>query len=108
VIKLILTNEFTKTWTGVPPRSQTVAERKAAIQRRKDNPHTIQNSDTAIGKLMNLLKHDMYFIDPSPVKHISTHSSISHGSNDGRRNCYRCADHTIPLLQQVFPHLKDK
>lgn len=105
VIKLILEHEITKTWLGVPRRASSMKERRANAQYRADNPHTIQNSDTAIGKLMNALQLEMFVIDPSPVKHIAVHSAIGHGGNDGRRNCHRCADHSKPLLQQVFPNI---
>ncbi|MCR9201202.1 MAG: hypothetical protein NXI04_21385 [Planctomycetaceae bacterium] len=45
----------------------------------------------------------MYFVDPSPVSHVAVHSTIGHGGNKGRRNCYRCADHDSPLADQVPP-----
>ena len=69
--------------------------------RRKDNPSLIANSDTAIGKLMNWNKYTMWFVDPSPVQHIARFSAIGHGGNEGRRNCYRPADHSLPLSYQV-------
>ena len=87
-------------WLGATPRSKD----PAVFQKRRDNPETIANSDTAIGKMMNTKKYAMYFIDPSPVTHIAKYSSISgHGSNDGNRNAYRAADHSLPLETQVFP-----
>jgi hypothetical protein len=62
----------------------------------------VQNSDTAIGKILNRMRRPMYFVDPSPVQHIATHSAIGHGGNDGRRNAIRIADHAQPLWDQVF------
>jgi hypothetical protein len=58
--------------------------------------------DTAIGKAVNRLGLSMYFVDPSPVHHVAKHSTISHGDNSGRRNCYRCADFEKPLWDQVY------
>jgi hypothetical protein len=51
--------------------------------------------------MVNSLKREMWFVDPSPVSHVARHSAIGHGGNLGRRNCYRCADHAIPLADQV-------
>jgi hypothetical protein len=72
------------------------------MQRRRDNPHTIANSDTAIGKICNAMGLGMYFVDPSPVDHIARFSTIGHGGNNGRRNAYRIADHSLPLAYQVL------
>jgi hypothetical protein len=74
----------------------------AVLDRRRENPETIANSDTAIGKIANDLGLCMYFVDPSPVSHIAKYSTIGHGGNDGRRNAYRIADHSLPLSYQVL------
>jgi hypothetical protein len=89
-----------KNWMGVGARTKSY--RKTLMEKRKADPSMIQNSDTAIGKVMNKLGLEMYIVDPSPVKHIAKVSSISHGGNTGKRNCYRCADPTIPLREQVY------
>lgn len=88
--------KITKEWLGATPKSKS----PLVLEKRKQNPHLIANSDTAIGKMMNRLKKDMYFCDPSPVQHIARFSSISHGDNSGRRNAYRIADHSLPLKYQ--------
>ena len=88
-----------KYWLGARPKSGNTQ----VIERRREHPSTIANSDTAIGKAVNRLGLDMYFIDPSPVQHVARYSTISHGDNTGRRNCGRCADFDLPLKEQVFP-----
>jgi hypothetical protein len=92
----VVRHEIAKTWLGASPKSG-----QGVYQSRRDNPATIANSDTAIGKIVNALKLSMWFVDPSPVYHAAVHSTINHGGNAGRRNCGRCADHTMPLSEQV-------
>jgi hypothetical protein len=99
VLAKVIEHPIARQWTGARPRSGN----KAVIQKRRDNPHLIANSDTAIGRILNKMGRTMWFVDPSPVSHIAVHSAIGHGSNTGRRNCYRCADHSIPLEAQVRP-----
>lgn len=103
-LKLIIDHPLTSVWTGVPPKGLTDKEKLDLIEKKKENPHLIQNVDTALGKIINGLHLEMWFIDPSPVKHISLYSAIGHASNTGKRNCSRCADHSKPLDEQVFPH----
>lgn len=95
--KVVLPHPLIEKWAGAKPRSGD----KRVLDRRRQNPETIANSDTAIGKIMNWTKHSMWFVDPSPVQHIARFSTISHGDNTGRRNAYRIADHSIPLESQV-------
>jgi|GEM_PF-2027510 len=99
VLEQALKTKIARNWLGVLPRRRS--QHADAVARRKAEPHRIQNSDTAIGKIVNSLKREMWFIDPSPVSHVARHSAIGHGGNLGRRNCYRCADHAIPLAEQV-------
>jgi hypothetical protein len=94
----VIDHRIAKAWAGARPKSGN----KAVIQRRRDNPHTIANSDTAIGKICNAMGLGMWFVDPSPVDHIARYSTIGHGGNDGRRNAYRIADHSLPLSYQVL------
>jgi hypothetical protein len=97
-MEAFLDHETTKNWLGARP-----ASRKSEVyEERKRNPHTIANSDTAIGSVMNDLGYGMYFVDPSPVVHIAVNSTVSHGGNSGKRNCGRCADFSRPLEEQVF------
>ena len=86
-------------WLGARTKSKDLWQRKQ-LERRK-NPEQIQNSDTAIGKLMNQMGRTMWFCAPSPVQHFATTSAINHGGNKGRRNCGRCALWTQPLVDQI-------
>lgn len=77
-------------------------------QKRSLSPHLIQNSDTAIGIILRKhQKKKLMYVSPSPVDHISRYSSIGHGGNEGRRNAYYIADHSIPLADQVNNELSD-
>lgn len=98
VLELVVEHNITKKWLGAPTRSKSARIK----QKRMDNPYLIQNSDTAIGKIMNKMKRKMFFVDPSPVQHFAIQSAINHGSNLGRRNCGRCAEWETPLEGQVF------
>lgn len=97
VLEHIITCPTIDNWLGAIPRSRD----PKVYQMRRENPHIIANSDTAIGKIMNQYNYSMWFVDPSPVSHIARYSAIGHGGNDGRRNAYRIADRTIPLTTQV-------
>lgn len=97
VLREVVGHTIAATWSGAMPRSRS----PSVIQKRLDNPHTIANSDTAIGKIMNRMKRTMWFVDPSPVQHIARYSTIAHGDNSGRRNAHRIADHQVPLAEQV-------
>lgn len=99
VLKAVVNHPIAKSWQGVPPNNRRT--RASVMAKRKKNPFLIANSDTAIGKVLNALKRPMYFIDPSPVSHVAEHSTINHGGNSGKRNCYRCSNHAIPLEDQV-------
>ncbi|WP_146675291.1 hypothetical protein [Pirellula sp. SH-Sr6A] len=94
----VVSHPRANTWIGAKPKSGN----PAVYQNRKENPHLIANSDTAIGMIINKIGLAMYFVDPSPVQHIAEHSTISHGGNGGRRNCWRCADFERPLWEQVY------
>lgn len=97
VLNRVVNHDIAKKWLGARPRSGN----HSVIKRRRDEPWTIANSDTAIGRIINKLGRSMWFVDPSPVSHIAVYSTISHGGNTGRRNCFRCSDHSIPLAEQV-------
>lgn len=99
VLEQVLQHKVIYNWLGVPTRTKSIWKRKK--EERRNNPSLVQNSDTAIGKIMNSMKRSMYFVDPSPVNHFSTHSAVGHGGNMGRRNCHRCADFSVPLARQV-------
>ena len=99
ILEQIISHPIACTWPGARPRSGN----KDVIKRRLQNPSTIANSDTAIGKICNSLGLAMYFVEPSPVQHIARYSTISHGGNDGRRNCFPCSDFNKSLMEQVYP-----
>jgi len=104
ILQSVITHKIAESWAGARPRSGDLS----VLDRRRKNPETIANSDTAIGKICNALGLGMYFVDPSPVAHIARHSTIGHGSNSGRRNAYRIADHSLPLFFQIFGSTLDE
>lgn len=97
VLEAVLEHKITKTWLGAPTKSRS----QSVMDKRRADRTLVQNSDTAIGKIMNRMKRSMYFVDPSPVEHISQYSVVGHGGNKGRRNCKRCAKWAEPLEDQV-------
>lgn len=97
VLRAVIDHKIARNWCGARPRSGS----QSVIEKRRANPELIQNSDTAIGKIITSMKREMWFIDPSPVHHIAKRSTIGHGGNFGRRNCHRCADFDKPLSKQV-------
>jgi hypothetical protein len=100
ILDQVINHPIAQNWCGARPRSGI----ESVYESRRANPHTIANSDTAIGKIINAMGMAMYFIDPSPVQHISPYSTLpSHGGNGGNRNCYRCADPNKPLFNQIYP-----
>jgi len=98
-LEQVVTHPIAKEWLGARPK--TKCTREATYEGRRANPHKVANSDTAIGKCMNARKLPMWTVNPSPARHIATHSTISHGGNQGRRNCSPCCDYSRPLKHQV-------
>lgn len=80
-----------------------IANRWTGTDGKKRSPEKIANSDTAIGAILSAMRKELYMVQPSPVQHVAKHSTINHGGNRGRRNCYFCADHRTPLAEQVLP-----
>jgi hypothetical protein len=99
VLEQVMEHELIEGWLGAPLKTKSAWEEKK--KKRREEPWTIQNSDTAIGKIMNWTGRTMWFIDPSPVQHISKYSATNHGGNTGKRNCGRCAKYSVPLDTQV-------
>ena len=97
VLEDFVKHETAKNWIGAPTKTRN----SKVMQRRRENPDIVANSDTAIGKIMNKMGRSMWFMDPSPVEHFATTSAIMHGSNTGNRNCGRCADWNISLEEQI-------
>lgn len=97
VVEEMLEQGLTKTWLGAPTKTPN----STVMQKRKADSSLVQNSDTAIGKLMNRMGRTMWFMDPSPVNHFATTSAANHGGNLGRRNCGRCAKWSESLSDQI-------
>ncbi len=97
VLEQVMDHEITKNWLGAPTKSRS----QSVMDKRRANRTLVQNSDTAIGKIMNRMKRSMWFVDPSPVEHVAEHSVVGHGGNRGRRNCIRCAGWEKSLEDQV-------
>ena len=97
VLEAAINTDRAKNWIGVHPKSN----KAEILQRRRDNPHLINNSDYAIGDILRRMGRSFWYVDPSPVSHISEHSTINHGGNKGRRNCWRCSDWSEPLEKQA-------
>lgn len=70
-------------------------------QNRRENPHLIQNSDTAIGIILRDMNRKLLYASPSPVDHFATVSSIGHGGNEGKRNAEYIADRSRSLFDQI-------
>lgn len=99
VLAKLVAHPLAQSWLGVGPRKK--AHTASVMKARRDNPHLIANSDTAIGGIINRIGLSMYYVSPSPVSHIATHSTLNHGGNAEKRNCFTCADHHKPLAEQV-------
>jgi hypothetical protein len=101
VLEAVINTDRAKNWIGVHPKKKTKKEKEEILQRRRDNPHLINNSDYAIGDILRRMGRSFWYVDPSPVSHISEHSTINHGGNKGRRNCWRCSDWAKSLEEQA-------
>lgn len=98
------------THLGLPPskkRSEKKTEytrrRREWLDNRRQHPEKVNNSDFAIGKMAKQAGRKMFFVVPSPVRHVAKVSAVGHGGNTGARNCFPCADHGKPLAKQVWP-----
>ena len=100
VLEEVLQHKIIETWAGAPIRTRSAWPKKR--EQRRANPWMIQNSDTAIGDILNSMKRSMWFVDPSPVNHFAQTSAAGHGGNGGNRNCMRCADFKEPLIDQLY------
>jgi len=98
VLERVLESPRVPAWFGYHTRSRD----PAIMERRRADTSLVANSDTVIGKILNDMQLGMYFVEPSAVQHIAKHSTISHGGNEGNRNCFPCADFDKPLLKQVW------
>jgi len=99
VLADVLQHPRTASWLGASPRS---GNSEQVFESRRQNRAMIQNSDTAIGHIMNAMKKEMWFVTPSPAVHVAETSSIRHGGNRGKRNCGRCVDMKQPLASQLM------
>jgi hypothetical protein len=96
-----LSTKVAREWLGCRVRTKSANAR--IMERRRNDPSLIANSDVAIGRAVKQTKRPIYTVDPSPAMHIARHSTQRRGDNTGNRNCSRCADHLLPLVPQVFP-----
>ena len=101
VLEAVINTDRAKNWIGVHPKKKTKERKEEILQKRRDDPSLINNSDYAIGDIVRRLGRSMWYVDPSAVSHISEHSTINHGGNTGRRNCWRCSDWSEPLEKQA-------
>lgn len=118
VLEAFVSQPWVKHWRGTPGDVKAVANanrgrgryispalRRPGVLLRnpgKLNPFP-RGSDVACGMIANQLGLGMWFVDPSPVTHNARHSTIAgHGDNSGNRNCFRPADPSRPLKEQVF------
>jgi len=116
VLQEVVDHPIASSWLGVRPKSvgpvptgRTNDRTNPAggtgptswREQRKADPSLINNSDTAIGRILKALQREFWYVDPSPAQHVARFSTVNHGDNTGRRNCYRCADCTVPLADQV-------
>ena len=108
VIEQILDSPIANTWQGADPprqRNETLKQwerrRVKWFEDRRADPTKIAQSDTVLGEVMNSLGLRMHVVLPSLASHISQHSTIGNGGNDGNRNCDRCADHAVPISEQI-------
>lgn len=97
-LEKVINHPLVSTWLGAPCKSP---KRKEIYKKRQANPHLIMNSDTAMSRILFRMKKKIYCFTPSPVSHIARFSSVKHGGNTGKRNCNPCADHSIPLEEQI-------
>lgn len=121
VLEAFVAQPWVKRWRGTPGDVKAVADRNRRRGRYVSpalrgpgvllrNPNQLlrlnpypRGSDVACGMIANQLGLGMYFVDPSPVVHNAGHSTIAgHGDNSGNRNCFRPADRSRPLKEQVF------
>lgn len=96
VLSELVEHPIAKNWLGVRNELNW-----SYFHLHSKEPELIANSDTAIGKVLKAMKKSMWFVDPSPVSHVSSYSTVGHGSNTNNRNCLRIADHNMSLFDQV-------
>lgn len=108
VLEQIVNSPEANNWLGLHPKKQPDEDEsvrdgrvKSHFDARRNDRSLVNNSDYFAGSAVNRMKMEMYFVDPSPVQHISKVSTINHGGNKGKRNCGRCAVHTKSLKEQV-------
>ena len=97
VLQQIINHHRVPLWFGYRTRNNN----DEIMERRRKDTSLVANSDTIIGKIINDLGMDMYFVEPSPIHHISDYSTIAHGGRTGNRNCYPCSKFEKSLLDQV-------
>lgn len=84
VLESILSHKIAQTWIG----HRGKMDPKKWRERQTREPWRIQNSDTAIGKILALSGFEYWCVVPSLTEHIALASAdgVNHGDNGGRRN----------------------
>lgn len=101
LLQAILDHKIARGWLGVPGKGVRGAKRKRWAAKRANEPHKIQNSDTAIGNTVRALGGKLLFPTPSLAEHIADHSAdgVGHGGRGGRRSAGTLAQGD---LREVF------
>jgi len=76
ILRAVVEHRIAHKWQGARPLRRT----------RPREPHEIANVDTAIGRIMRVLKKEIRTYTPSLAQHVARYSSIGHGGNGGRRS----------------------
>lgn len=110
VLQEVVDSPTIRHWRGLAPKRAKNETRQSHRNRvvafyedREQHPEKINNSDYVAGLAVVRASKRMYHVSPSPARHVAAVSTIKHGDNSGRRNCGLCADHSRPLIPQVFP-----
>jgi hypothetical protein len=100
VLREVVNHPRAQSWLGVKPKTKSIVN--SVMEARKREPWRIQNSDFIIARIIQHLGRKLYYFNPSPCSHTSKYSSVEHGSNDGKRNAFYVADHSMSLASQIF------
>jgi hypothetical protein len=98
-LRQLLDDVRAKEWIGIKPKNAPIDWR----QQQQANPDRIKNSDYIIGSILHysMSKH-LYYLSPSPCRHIARYSSVGHSGNSGKRNTKYFAEESKPLFPQIF------
>ena len=112
LLERVVSHKVADTWQGVAPKRKKTQKRTARQNQirewkesRQREPWRIQNSDTAIGRIVNKLGGELWFTEPSLADHIADASAdgVGHGGRGGRRSARQLA---AGDLRDVFGEMK--